>query len=114
MELNKDNFESFIKGSGDKLAVVDFWATWCGPCRQFGPIFSKVAENFEGKGIVFAKANIDDVDSDILNKYDVKGIPCVVVFTREGLEVTRFVGALSEEKFTSNIKALIGAESEDK
>lgn len=111
IELNKENFDSFIKSSGSKLVVIDFWATWCPPCRVFGPIFSKVSEDFNGKDIYFAKVNVDDIEQETLDKHRVSGIPCVVVFTSDGSEVTRFVGAMDENKFSSKIKALIDPES---
>ena len=57
LAINNENFETLIKG--DKLVVIDFWATWCGPCRSIAPIVEEVAAEFEGKAVV-GKCDTDE------------------------------------------------------
>ncbi len=82
----------------DKLiehtAVVDFYATWCGPCKMFGPIFEEVSHE---KDMNFIKLNVDDY-SDIARKYGVMSIPTIILF-KDGVEVKRITGFMSKEAF---------------
>lgn len=59
INVSEENFESEIIKS-EKAVLVDFWATWCGPCKLQGPIFEEVAEEY-GEAVKFAKANVEDV-----------------------------------------------------
>jgi thioredoxin 1 len=77
-----------------KLPVlVDFWASWCGPCSMFAPVLSEIAEQHQGK-LKVCKANIDDA-TDSAGKYGVMSIPTLVLF-KNGKEVARSVGAVSK------------------
>ena len=82
----------------DKLiehtAVVDFYATWCGPCKMFGPIFEEVSNE---KDMNFIKLNVDDY-SDIAREYGVMLIPTIILF-KDGVEVKRITGFMSKEAF---------------
>ena len=82
----------------DKLiehtAVVDFYATWCGPCKMFGPIFEEVSNE---KDMNFIKLNVDDY-SDIAREYGVMSIPTIILFN-DGREVKRTTGFMSKEDF---------------
>src|SRR5919201_2085225 len=75
--------------------VVDFYATWCGPCQYLGPIIAKLASEFKGT-IKFAKIDIDK-NEDIANKYNVQSIPTIIIF-KAGREIAETVGALSKEE----------------
>jgi|SRR3989339_361467 len=91
-ELKSDNFKKEIlehKG----VAIVDFWAPWCGPCKQLSPVIEKLAPQY--KKIKFAKLNVDDT-GDIASEFGVMGIPCVIFF-RDGKEAERMVGFQGEE-----------------
>lgn len=82
----------------DKLietdAVVDFYATWCGPCKMFGPIFEEVSSE---KDMNFVKLNVDEY-SDIAREYGVMSIPTIILF-KSGKEVKRTTGFMSKEAF---------------
>ena len=84
--VRDDNFNTFI--TSNKLVVVDFFATWCGPCRALSPYIDELATNHNH--ILFAKANIEETPI-IANELDVKSLPCVVIF-ENGKEINRVVG----------------------
>ncbi len=97
LELTKDNFHKTIsKGN----VIVDFWAPWCGPCKQLGPIFEETAKGHPK--VVFAKVNVDD-QPEIASELGVRGIPTVVFF-KEGSEVNRSVGFAGKPGLESKIK----------
>lgn len=72
--ITKDNFESEVM-SNDKPVVLDFWATWCGPCKMVSPIVDEIAE--ERTDIKVGKINVDD-EEELANKYGVNAIPTIV------------------------------------
>ena len=84
------DFSSLI----EQAAVVDFYATWCGPCKMFAPVFEEVANEVDMK---FVKIDVDNY-SDIAREYGVMSIPTVILF-RNGKEVKRNVGFMSKEEF---------------
>ena len=87
--VNDDSFESdVLKASGP--VVVDFWAEWCGPCKQIGPALEEIADEMEGK-VTIAKVNIDD-SPNAPSKYGVRGIPTLLLF-KDGEVVSKKVGA---------------------
>jgi thioredoxin 1 len=90
-ELSSKNFDESIK-SGTSL--VDFWASWCMPCRMQGPIIDSVAEKINGKANI-CKLNVDDY-GDIAGKYGVMSIPTLIIF-KNGDPVKQFVGVQSED-----------------
>ena len=94
-----DNFQQEVLGAD--LAVVDFWASWCGPCKMFGPIFEDVAKQVEG--VVFAKLNVDEAQ-DLASQYKVMSIPTVIVF-KNGQAVRKSVGVLSAAELKELIQA---------
>jgi thioredoxin 1 len=98
--VTNDNFESLI--NGELPVVVDFWATWCGPCRQLGPIISQLAEEYDGK-IIVGKCDVEEND-ELAAKFSVSSIPTVLFF-KGGQQVDKFIGFMTkpkvEEKFQS-------------
>ena len=89
------DFDSLIS----KEAVVDFYATWCGPCKMFGPIFENKANESSTN---FIKLDVDKY-SDIARRYGVMSIPTIIKF-KEGKEIKRFTGFMNDEDFDKFIK----------
>lgn len=98
INLTKSNFDSEVLNS-DKVVLVDFWASWCAPCRMLSPIVDQVAE--ELTDIKVAKVNIDD-EQDLALQYNVMSIPTLLVF-KGGQLVKRSVGVISK----NDIKELV-------
>lgn len=99
VELSEKNFDDIV--ASGKPVLVDFWASWCGPCQFMLPIFDKLAKKY-GDKIVFARLNVDDNQS-VAARYDVYAIPTFMVF-QDGKAVDRAVGAVGEPGLESLIK----------
>ena len=89
----QDNFEAEVLSS-DKPVLVDFWASWCGPCKMLSPVVDQIAE--ERTDIKVCKLNVDE-QQDIAVKYKVMSIPTLIVF-KNGAEAARSVGVKPKEE----------------
>jgi thioredoxin 1 len=78
VELNSSNFKDAI--TGNDIVFVDFWATWCGPCKSFAPIYESVAE--KNPDIVFAKVNTED-EQDLSASFQIRSIPTLMIFREQ-------------------------------
>lgn len=101
VEINDTNFESEVIKSGIPV-LVDFWATWCGPCQAAGPIIEKIAEEYEGK-VKVCKLNVDE-GGQTAAQYSVMSIPTLNFF-KGGKVVDQIVGVTPD--FESDIKGKI-------
>lgn len=97
------NFDSEVLQSQTPV-LVDYWAEWCGPCKMIAPILDDVAKDYAGK-LKVAKLNIDD-NQDTPAKYDIRGIPTLMLFKGGNVEATK-VGALSKSQLTAFIDSNI-------
>ncbi|MBQ3781798.1 MAG: thioredoxin [Bacteroidaceae bacterium] len=102
MEITTDNFNEIINGG--KPVVVDFWATWCGPCRMVTPIIEELATEFEGQ-VVVGKVDVEDQD-DLAAQFGIRNIP-TVLFIKDGQVVDKIVGATVKANYVEKIKAML-------
>ena len=93
IELSDAEFDETIHSSQVPV-LVDFWASWCGPCMMMSPIFEKIAAKYQGK-VLLAKVNVDE-NRAVPEKYGIYGIPTFIFF-KDGKESERIVGAVGEK-----------------
>ena len=101
IEFTDTNFQETVLDD-DKLAVVDFWAEWCGPCRMVGPIIEELSKDYEGKALI-GKVDVDS-NPQISMKYNVRSIP-TILFIKNGEIVDKQVGATSKTNLENKILA---------
>jgi len=100
IEFTDGNFASEVE-SGTGLAVVDFWAPWCGPCRFVAPVIDALAEEFRGRAKI-GKLNVDE-NPATASRYGIRSIPTIGIF-RDGEPLEGLVGAVSKEALESVIE----------
>lgn len=99
INVTESSFDQLIADSKNRV-VVDFWAPWCGPCKQLTPIIEAVVQ--EQDNLVLGKVNVDD-EMALANRYHVKGLPTLLLFENGELLATH-VGLASKEKLTAFVK----------
>ncbi len=100
IDINDSTFEAEVLNS-DKPVVVDFWATWCGPCRKLSPVLDDIATEF-GDKVKFVKVNTDE-NLKTAKDYAISGLPSLLVF-KDGKAVERLVGLMPKSSIISNIE----------
>lgn len=99
VHITKDNYDDIVI-RGEKKVLLDFWASWCGPCRMVAPILEQIAG--ENEAVKVVKINVDE-QGELASRFRIVSIPTLVVM-RQGQEVNRSVGAMPKEA----ILALLG------
>ena len=101
IELTDENFEATVNKG---VALVDFWAPWCGPCRMIAPVIEELAEDFDGKAAI-CKVNTDE-QAELSTKFGVRSIPTILLM-KDGEVVETMVGASSKQAFADKLNALL-------
>lgn len=101
--ITSDNFES-IKAEGLPV-VIDFSATWCGPCQKIAPVIDQLAEEYAGR-VNICKCDVDQND-ELTAQYGIRNVPTIIFIDKEGNTVDRMVGAAPKKDFEEKINALL-------
>ena len=101
--LTETDFDAVINGG--KPALVDFWATWCGPCRMIGPEIEELAVEYDGRAEV-CKVNVDD-EKALAKRFRIMSIPCVILF-KDGQELNRLIGARDKSEYADALEEIKG------
>lgn len=99
LHINRESFEKIIAQDG-KTVLVDFWATWCGPCRMIAPVLEEVAK--ERPDVTVCKVDVDE-ERELALEYGVSSIPTLLVF-RDGKIVNQSVGAMPKERILAMLQ----------
>jgi len=100
IHLTKENFKEEIKDY-EGVALVDFWAAWCGPCQMIGPAIEELAKEMEGE-IKVGKVNVDE-QRELGQEYEIMSIPAVFVF-KNGEVVDRLIGAMNKDSYKEAVQ----------
>ena len=100
IDITEDNFETEVLNS-DVPVLVDFWATWCAPCRKLSPMLDEIAKDFDNK-IKFAKINTDE-SLKLAKDYSISGLPTILIF-KDGKALERMVGMVQKSTVISNVE----------
>ena len=100
LEVTKENFAAEVESS-ETPVLLDFWASWCGPCRMLAPVVEELAGEFDGK-VKFGKVNVDE-QPELAMRYGVQSIPTLILF-RGGEPVNASVGVIPAD----SIRAMLG------
>lgn len=98
IELNSNNFKS---ETSIDLNIVKIWASWCGPCKAYNPIFDQLIEKYKGTNVKFCQVQVDD-NQDLISELNVKAVP-TIVFVKNGQEVDRIVGLKTKDQIVEMV-----------
>jgi thioredoxin 1 len=101
--ITTENFDSLVKDSG-KVALVDFWAAWCGPCRMVGPVVEEIA-NEMGETAVIGKVDVDS-EGDLATQFGIRNIPTILFF-KDGQVVDKHVGVATKKQLQDKLAGLM-------
>ncbi len=102
LTVTDDTFADEIEGT-DGLAIVDFWATWCGPCRIVAPIIEQLADEYREKGLTVGKVDVD-TNPHTASRFAVRSIPSILFF-KDGEHVDTVIGAVPKPHLEEKIQA---------
>ena len=103
IEINDTNYKGLLESG--KPVVIDFWATWCGPCRSIAPVIEGVATDYEDRAII-GKYNVDDGD-ELSAEFGIRNIPTLLFFDKSGQMVDKHVGTITRDALAAKIEALL-------
>lgn len=106
VEISKDTLQSTI--TDNDIVVIDFWASWCGPCKSFAPIYEKVSDNITD--VVFAKVNTEE-EQELAASFQIRSIPTLMIF-REQIVIFSQAGMLPEKALVELIEKAKGLDME--
>ena len=102
MVINEENYKELA--AQGKPIVLDFWATWCGPCKKIGPIIEELANEYEGQ-VIIGKVDVEEAE-DLTAEFGIRNVP-TVIFIKNGEVVDKSVGAATKAVLEEKVKALL-------
>jgi len=103
LEITDENFDKEVLAE-NQITLVDFWATWCGPCRKLSPLIDEIAEEYKGK-VKFVKIKADE-NLQAAQKYSISGVPSLLIF-KNGEPVERMVNMVPKSIIVSNLNKYV-------
>ena len=103
MVINDSNYDELL--AQGKPMVIDFWATWCGPCRKVGPTIQELADQYEGQAII-GKVNIEEDADGLVADFGIRNVP-TILYIKGGEVVDRVVGAAPKSTLEEKLKAIL-------
>ncbi len=102
LAITDSNFEELM--ASGKPVVIDFWATWCGPCKKVGPIIEELAAEYEGKAVI-GKCDVEEND-DLASRFGIRNVP-TILFIKNGEVVDKQVGAAPKSTLEEKLKNIL-------
>ena len=103
MVINDSNYDELL--AEGKPMVIDFWATWCGPCRKVGPTIQELADQYEGQAII-GKVNIEEDADGLVADFGIRNVP-TILYIKGGEVVDKVVGAAPKSTLEEKLKAIL-------
>ncbi|MBQ4033907.1 MAG: thioredoxin [Paludibacteraceae bacterium] len=103
IEVTDSNYKEVA--ATDNLLVLDFWASWCGPCLALGPTIAAIAKDYEGKGVTVGKVNADE-NEDLCSVFGIRNLP-TILYIKNGEVVDKTVGAMPKNMLVEKINGLL-------